>query len=109
MPLPKTSNSPTNDHDSSSVGTFDSDSDYDDSDDDEALEMRRIARLPEHVRHALQLRLKKAKHSEFYWKLINLNDKISLYKELFYSKQPKYESLYMKHKKKKANLLELIK
>lgn len=47
--------------------------------------------LPEHVRHAIDQAKKKSKHSEFYNRLSGLNDKILIYKLLFYSKAPKFE------------------
>jgi hypothetical protein len=41
--------------------------------------------LPENVRHAIDLSKKKSKHSDFYNKLSELNDKIKVYKKVFYS------------------------
>ena len=37
----------------------------------------------------------KSKHSEFYYKLKRLNEKISTYKEIFYDKVPKFQETYM--------------
>ena len=35
--------------------------------------------LPEHIRHAIDISRKKSKHSEFYGRLTELNDKIGVY------------------------------
>ena len=47
--------------------------------------------LPENVRNAIDLSKKKSKHSDFYYKMASLNDKISVYKKIFYTSAPKYE------------------
>lgn len=54
------------------------------------------------IKHAKMIRKLKAKHSEFYWQLISLNDKINIYKSIFYSKQPRY----IFNAKKKTNMKE---
>ena len=41
---------------------------------------------------------KKSKHSDFYNKLAELNDKIFVYKKVFYSKAPKYEKAFIEKK-----------
>ena len=46
--------------------------------------------LPPNVRAAIEKSQQKAKHSEFYYKLSDLNQKIGLYKKIFYSKIPSY-------------------
>lgn len=46
--------------------------------------------MPDEVKHAMELRQNKAQHTEFYYKLQNLTEKIVLYKQLFYTKKPKY-------------------
>jgi hypothetical protein len=47
--------------------------------------------LPENVRQAIDTAKKKSKHSDFYNRLRSLNDKIGVYKKIFYTKTPKYE------------------
>ena len=42
--------------------------------------------LPENVRHAIDAAKKKSKHTDFYNRLKGLNDKITIYKILFYSR-----------------------
>ena len=48
--------------------------------------------LPENVRHAIDISKKKSKHSEFYNKMTALNEKISVYKMIFYAAAPNYEN-----------------
>ena len=50
--------------------------------------------LPENVRNAIDLSKKKSKHSDFYYKMASLNDKISVYKKIFYTSAPKFEVQY---------------
>jgi len=45
-------------------------------------------RLPENVRHAIDVAKMKSAHSEFWYKLENLNEKLMIFKMLFYSKMP---------------------
>ena len=52
--------------------------------------------LPENVRNAIENGKMKAKHSEFYYRLKGLNEKISTYREIFYSKIPTYQQAYMR-------------
>jgi len=47
--------------------------------------------LPENVRNAIDLSKKKSKHSDFYYKMASLNDKIAVYKKIFYTSAPKFE------------------
>ena len=42
--------------------------------------------------------MEKSKHSDFYYKLQHLNEKIVLYKKLFYGKIPSYQKSYMMKK-----------
>ena len=46
--------------------------------------------LPPHVKKAMFQAKLNSKHSEFYYKLKDLNSKIGLYKNLFYNKIPWY-------------------
>jgi hypothetical protein len=55
--------------------------------------------LPDNVRHAIDCARKKSKHSDFYNRLRSLNDKIGVYKKVFYTKTPKYEKVFMDRKR----------
>ena len=57
--------------------------------------------LPENVRQAIDCARRKAKHSDFYIRLKSLNDKIGVYKKIFYTKTPKYEQMFMERKRKR--------
>jgi hypothetical protein len=50
--------------------------------------------LPENVRHAIDQAKKKSKHSDFCNRLNGLNDKITIYKILFYTRKTKHEELF---------------
>ena len=41
---------------------------------------------------------KKSKHSEFYYKLQTMNDKISVYRSMFYNKMPAHQKLFLEKK-----------
>ena len=47
--------------------------------------------LPENVRNAIDIAKEKSAHSEFYYKLENLNEKLMIFKMLFYSKMPHHQ------------------
>ena len=51
--------------------------------------------LPANVRHAIDKGKLKAKHSEFYYRLKGLNERIYTYKQIFYDKIPVYQRNYM--------------
>ena len=51
--------------------------------------------LPENVRHAIEVGKQKAKHSEFYYKMKDLNSKVQVYKHLFNNRIPKYQRAYL--------------
>jgi hypothetical protein len=51
--------------------------------------------LPANVRHAIDVGKQKAKHSEFYYRLKGLNERIYTYKHIFYGKIPAYQKNYM--------------
>ena len=51
--------------------------------------------LPANVRHAIDVGKQKAKHSEFYYRLKGLNERIYTYKGIFYDKVPAYQRSYM--------------
>jgi hypothetical protein len=56
-------------------------------------------RLPENVRHAIDVAKLKSKHSEFYYRLETLNDKIFIYRSVFYSKMPAYQKQFLEKKR----------
>ena len=56
--------------------------------------------LPENVRAAIDVAKMKKKHSDFYYKLRLLNDKINIYTSIFYSKVPNYQKKWYEVKKK---------
>jgi len=47
-------------------------------------------KLPENVRHAIEVGKMKAKHSEFYYKMKDLNTKIAVYKQIFDNRVPTF-------------------
>mmetsp|Transcript_24000 Transcript_24000/g.36870 ORF Transcript_24000/g.36870 Transcript_24000/m.36870 type:complete len:101 (+) Transcript_24000:514-816(+) len=55
-------------------------------------------RLPENVRHAVDVAKMKSKHSEFWYKLQTLNDKIFIFRSIFYTKMPSYQRHYISKK-----------
>ena len=44
--------------------------------------------MPPNVRNAIDIAEMKKKHSAFFYKLETLNDKIFVFRELYYSKMP---------------------
>ena len=61
--------------------------------------------LPDNVRHAIDTAKRKSKHSDFYIRLKGLNDKIGVYKKLFYDKQPRYEKMFLERKRRRLEAL----
>ena len=61
-------------------------------------------KLPTNVRQAIKWSTMKAKHSEFYYKLQNLNERIGIYKELFSSKTPGFQTDFLQRRKKYREL-----
>lgn len=51
--------------------------------------------LPNRVQAAVRKSEERSKHSDFYYKLKNLNFKIHLYNRLFYNKVPQYQMKFM--------------
>jgi hypothetical protein len=60
--------------------------------------------LPENVRNAIDIAKTKSKHSEFWYKLQTLNDKIFVYRSVYYSKMPAFQKAFIE---KKQAALEL--
>lgn len=50
------------------------------------------------MRHALDIA--KPEGTEFYFTLCQMNDKINIYKKVFYGREPKYETNFTEKKKK---------
>ena len=48
-------------------------------------------KLPEHVRNAIDTANIKSRHSQFYNRLQNLNDKIYVFRDVFYTRIPTYQ------------------
>ena len=66
-------------------------SEYDDKDDPFFfVRDENYYNLPCNVRLAIENGKSKAKHSDFYYRLNDLNSKIDLYKKLFCNRIPKY-------------------
>ena len=61
--------------------------------------------LPENVRNAIDYARQKSKHSDFYNLLKSLNDKIGVYKKIFYTKTPKYERMFYDRKRRRLEAL----
>jgi hypothetical protein len=55
-------------------------------------------RLPPAVQKVVEHSYLKSKHSDFYYKLSDLTNKIILYKRLFYNKVPDYQVQFMEKK-----------
>ena len=63
--------------------------------------------LPSNVQEAIMKSKEKAKHSEFYYKLRNLQDRIGVYKTMFYNRKPVHLKMFLarqkEHREKKQN------
>ena len=56
--------------------------------------------LPENVRNAIDVAQMKKKHSNFYYRLRLLNDKIAVFTSIFYNNVPKYQQKWYQQKQK---------
>ena len=56
--------------------------------------------LPENVRAAIDVAKTKKKHSDFYYKLRLLNEKIHVFTDVFYGKMPNYQMYWEKKREK---------
>ena len=65
-------------------------SDEDSTDKDNYWKNAAYWRLPENVRAAIDTAKLKEKHTDFWYRLETLNDRIHTYRQLFYAKMPKY-------------------
>ena len=52
-------------------------------------------KLPENVRNAIELSKRKESHSDFYSALSTLNERILIFRILFYQKKPTQEEQYL--------------
>jgi hypothetical protein len=57
---------------------------------DKAILLKELERFDENVKHAILLRTEKDNKSNFYRKLETLTERIHIYKNIFYTKQPKF-------------------
>ena len=57
--------------------------------------------MPENVRHAIDLSKKKNKNTDFFAQLTQLNDKIDVYKTLFYQATPTYEKIFQQKRRER--------
>ena len=55
--------------------------------------------LPENVRRAIDIAEVKKKHTSFYYKLQSLNDKIFVFRDLFYYNMPEYQKRFLEKKR----------
>lgn len=62
--------------------------------------------LPNNVQHALEMVLQKNKKTDFYNQLVTLNDKILIYKDMFYSRKQAHEINYEMKIKRQAEMIE---
>jgi len=63
--------------------------------------------LPENVRQAVTNAKMSQKHSDFYYKLKDLNSKIGTYKNVFYNRIPTHERVFIARKLREAEAEEL--
>ena len=56
--------------------------------------------LPANVRNAIDMAQMKKKHSDFYYRLRVLTDKIHVFTSIFYNKMPTYQVKWIEKKKK---------
>lgn len=56
--------------------------------------------LPPNVRNAIDLAKMKSQHSAFYYRLQTLNDKIFVFRSIFYSKMPSFQRTFLQKKQR---------
>jgi hypothetical protein len=57
---------------------------------DKAILLKELERFDDNVKHAILLRTEKDNKSNFYRKLETLTERIHIYKNIFYTRQPKF-------------------
>ncbi len=72
------------------VGSSSSDASSSDRDAELNWKNKTYWALPENVRNAIDVAKMKKKHSDFYYRLKILNDKIHIFTSIFYNKVPKH-------------------
>ena len=60
--------------------------------------------MPEHVRKAIDAANLKSRNSQFYHKLSTLNDKIYVFRDVFYTRIPTYQKNFLEKKKQDLEL-----
>ena len=85
-------------HELEPTGDEDDSSSEDEGDDNYLSKQPGFQRLPENVQNAMITARRKQKHSDFYNKLKHLNEKIEVYKSVFYKSRPKYERIFQNKK-----------
>ena len=50
--------------------------------------------LPDNVRNAIMVAQQKKKHSDFFYKMKHLNDKIHAFTSIFYNNEPSYQKIW---------------
>ena len=89
--------------------------DFDGTQDSTEIEAKKVPdwkdeaywRLPENVRHAIDGAKMKSKHSDFWYRLQTMNDKIFVYRTVFYGNMPSYQQQF--HEKKRKELEQRLK
>lgn len=67
-------------------------------------------KLPENVRNAIDLANIKSKHTSFWYRLQTLNDKIFVFRSVFYGRMPSYQkAFYLKKQRELEEKLRLEK
>ena len=56
------------------------------------------------MRKAIDVAKMKSKHSEFYYRLQTLNDKIFVFRNVYYDKMPNFQRVFLERKKKELEL-----
>lgn len=57
------------------------------------------SQLPTNVQQAIMVAAKKKKHSDYFYRLSDLNDKIHIFTKMFYGKQPQHEMRFTQRRK----------
>lgn len=55
---------------------------------------RKFENLPPNVQNAIMVAYQKKKHSDFYYKLLDVYHKVSIFTELFYAQEQAHERIW---------------
>ena len=66
----------------------------------------RFKALPENCQNAILLAIEKKKHSDFYYKLQHVTDKLDVFTDIFYDKEPSYIKWWRLKKEREQEILE---